>query len=97
VKERRHLWEVRRTPVVHHVNTSEISAFTLRRFANRGFVSQQCDPRQAISRADGRRNHRARIVPLGQDNMLWFGGRTLANSFQDFHRKRDLLAGCASR
>jgi hypothetical protein len=88
VKKLSHLFEIRGAPVIYDFNAAKIGALTLRRFANRRFVSKQRNPRDSISQAMSRSDHGAWIVSFWQDDVLGFGSGALANSLENFHTKR---------
>jgi hypothetical protein len=84
----RHFIEVSSTLVIYYCNAAEIGTFPFGSLKNSGFVSQECDLRDTLSRTFGSRYHCSGVITLGQNYVLAISGGTLPDSFKWVHKMK---------
>ena len=65
--------------MVDYGDAAEIGPFPFRRFANRGFISQQSDPCDTLARTRRGCDDGPGIIAFGQDDVLLISGSALPN------------------
>src|SRR5688500_10893049 len=85
VKHRDHLFEISSAAMIDDRNATEVQSILVRRSAYLFLIAQYRDARYALIDAMSRGHHRARIVSLWKNDVLWSGHGALGNVGGDVH------------